>query len=273
MSRSIFVTRGKIKKIANTMTQKTNKNRHVSSLANATTAIPTSGHVAPGEIGSFMSANKPPNQLRNTTQAVGSASALSGRIGRRVKALGEADALAGARNPFLPRDMIPRPGLRQVAESETMEAWKRRQDSKPTSLSSARAARNIVREDGVDDAIFSEAATPEGQRRRNWRTSWCPRRPAEVWLQAEERRGRIFYQPVFITAFDRTDAVARQDPKHGRQSWTSCARNQRAPPRLPALSERKTSAAGRGPGTVSVRYANHGTAARDRQIGRDRSRT
>ena len=142
------------------MTQKTNKNRHVSSLANARTAIPTSGHVVPGEIGSFTSANKSPNQLPNTTQAVGSASALSGRIGRRVKALGEADALAGARNPFLPRDMIPRPGLRQVAESETMEARKRRQDSKPTS--SARAARNIVREDGVDDAIFSDAATPEG---------------------------------------------------------------------------------------------------------------
>ncbi len=111
-----------------------------------------------------MSANKPPNQLPNTTQAVGSASALSGRIGRRVKALGEADALAGARNPFLPRDIrsIPRPGLRQVAESEAMEAWKRRQDSKPMSLSSARAARNIVREDEADDAIFSEAATPEG---------------------------------------------------------------------------------------------------------------
>ena len=106
------------------MTQKTNKNRHVSSLANATTAIPTSGHVAPGEIGWFMSANKPPNQLRSRTQAVGSASALSGRIGRQVKALGEADAPAAARNPFLPRDIrpIPRPGLRQVAESETMEA-------------------------------------------------------------------------------------------------------------------------------------------------------
>ena len=100
-------------------------------------------------------------------------------------------------------------------------------------------SRSFERADGETDAVFALASTPAGdvllterflahvvekQHREEFANFILPtlRDPAEIWLQADERHGRILYRPIYVGAFEGVDAVAvvQEDPKHGALSWT-----------------------------------------------------
>ncbi len=69
------------------------------------------------------------------------------------------------------------------------------------------------------------AHVAEGKNREEFANFILPTltEPAEVWVRASKVRDRIHYDRVFIAAFDdghKTVAVVREDPKHGRLTWT-----------------------------------------------------